>query len=153
MGTRLRCARRGLERPCTGDDAVSGGLDEQAGGRGGDLTIVRAAWPLARRRCQHAARPLGRLPSHSAGINVSGFAGYDRDAPLPTLLQVLDGTRPANNEPITVTSVPGSAPSSAGGGTTVAQQLAVDVSGEAFPIFMQHTILGPLGMKDSTLEQ
>ena len=96
---------------------------------------------------------LRRLLSHSAGINVSGFAGYDRDAPLPTLLQVLDGTRPANNEPITVTSVPGSAPSYSGGGTTVAQQLAVDVSGEAFPIFMQQTILGPLGMKDSTFEQ
>jgi CubicO group peptidase (beta-lactamase class C family) len=96
---------------------------------------------------------LRRLLSHSAGTNVSGFLGYDRDAPLPTLLQVLDGTRPANNEPITVTSVPGSAPSYSGGGTTIEQQLAVDVSGEAFPLFMRQTILGPLGMKDSTFEQ
>ena len=96
---------------------------------------------------------LRRLLSHSAGINVSGFAGYDRDAPLPTLLQVLDGTPPANSERIAVTSVPGSAPNYSGGGTTIAQQLAVDVSGEAFPPFMQQTILGPLGMNDSTFEQ
>jgi CubicO group peptidase (beta-lactamase class C family) len=96
---------------------------------------------------------LRRLLSHSAGINVSGFAGYDRDAPLPTLLQVLDGAPPANSERIAVTSVPGSAPSYSGGGTTIAQQLAVDVSGEAFPPFMQQTILGPLGMNDSTFEQ
>ena len=96
---------------------------------------------------------LRRLLSHSAGINVSGFAGYDRDAPLPTLLQVLDGTPPANSERIAVTSVPGSAPNYSGGGTTIAQQLAVDVSGEAFAPFMQQTILGPLGMNDSTFEQ
>ena len=32
-----------------------------------------------------------RLLSHSAGVNVHGFAGYDRDAALPTLVQVLDG--------------------------------------------------------------
>jgi CubicO group peptidase (beta-lactamase class C family) len=67
---------------------------------------------------------LRRLLSHSAGINVSGFAGYDRDAPLPTLVQVLDGAPPANSERITVTSVPGSAPSYSGGGTTLAQQVA-----------------------------
>jgi CubicO group peptidase (beta-lactamase class C family) len=96
---------------------------------------------------------LRRLLSHSAGINVSGFVGYDRDAPLPTLLQVLNGTPPANSERIAVTSVPGSAPNYSGGGTTIAQQLAVDVSGEAFAPFMQQTILGPLGMNDSTFEQ
>ena len=94
-----------------------------------------------------------RLLSHSAGINVSGFAGYDRDAQLPTLLQVLDGTPPANSERIAVVSVPGSAPSYSGGGTTIAQQLTVDVSGEAFAPFMQQTILDPLGMNDSTFEQ
>ncbi len=94
-----------------------------------------------------------RLLSHTAGVNVHGFAGYDRDAVLPTLVQVLDGTPPANNEAIRVTMVPGSATVYSGGGTTIAQQLAVDVSGEPFTDFMRQTLLSPLGMTNSTFDQ
>jgi CubicO group peptidase (beta-lactamase class C family) len=94
-----------------------------------------------------------RLLSHSAGVNVHGFVGYDRDAPLPTVVQVLDGTPPANSPAIRVTAVPGSKTEYSGGGTTIAQQVAVDVSGEPFAPFMQQTLLGPLGMRDSTFDQ
>jgi CubicO group peptidase (beta-lactamase class C family) len=93
-----------------------------------------------------------RLLSHTAGINVHGFAGYDRDAPLPTLVQVLDGAPPANNAAIRVVAVPGSATAYSGGGTSIAQQLAVDVSGEPFPVFMQQR-LAKLGMTSSTFDQ
>lgn len=93
------------------------------------------------------------LLSHSAGINVHGFAGYDRDAPFPTLLQVLDGAPPSNSEPVRVTATPGTTTEYSGGGTSIAQQLAVDVSGEPFPTFMRQTLLGPLHMADSTFEQ
>ena len=94
-----------------------------------------------------------RLLSHTAGINVHGFAGYDRDAALPTLVEVLDGAPPANNEAIRVVAVPGSATAYSGGGTSIAQQLAVDVSGEPFPAFMEQTLLGKLGMTSSTFDQ
>lgn len=94
-----------------------------------------------------------RLLSHTAGINVHGFLGYDRDAPLPTLTQVLDGVPPANNPPIRVTGVPGSTMEYSGGGTSIAQQVAVDESGETFPAFMQQTLLAPLGMTHSTFDQ
>ena len=94
-----------------------------------------------------------RLLSHSAGINVHGFTGYDRDAALPSLVQVLDGVPPANNDAIRVTAVPGSATDYSGGGTSIAQQLAVDISGEPFAAFMQQTLLAPLGMTNSTFEQ
>ncbi len=94
-----------------------------------------------------------RLLSHSAGINVHGFVGYDRDAPLPSLVQVLDGAPPANSEPIRVTMVPGAATQYSGGGTSIAQQLAVDSSGEPFPDFMRQTLLSPLGMTSSTFDQ
>ena len=39
---------------------------------------------------------LRRLLSHTAGLTVHGFPGYAVDAPRPTLVQVLDGTPPAN---------------------------------------------------------
>lgn len=94
-----------------------------------------------------------RLLSHSAGVNVHGFEGYDRDAPLPALLQVLDGAPPANSPAIRVTAIPGSATEYSGGGTSIAQQVAVDVSGRPFPVFMQQQLLAPLGMNDSTFEQ
>ena len=94
-----------------------------------------------------------RLLSHSAGINVHGFSGYDRDASLPTLGQVLGGVPPANSEPIRVTAVPGSTTEYSGGGTSIAEQLAVDVSGRPFPAFMQQTLFGPLRMNDSTFDQ
>lgn len=94
-----------------------------------------------------------RLLSHSAGINVHGFVGYDRDAPLPTLVQVLNGTPPANSPAIELTATPGSKTEYSGGGTTIAQQVAVDVSGEPFAPFMQRTLLAPLGMTHSTFDQ
>jgi len=94
-----------------------------------------------------------RLLSHTAGTNVPGFLGYDRDRPIPTLLQVLDGVRPANNEAIRVTSVPGSAFRYSGGGTTIGEQLVGDLTGEPFPAFMEQMILRPLGMSESTFSQ
>jgi CubicO group peptidase (beta-lactamase class C family) len=94
-----------------------------------------------------------RLLSHNAGVNVHGFQGYDRDATLPTLLQVLDGSSPATSEAIRVTSVPGSKTEYSGGGTTIAQQVAIDLSGEPFATFMQQTVLAPLNMRASTFDQ
>lgn len=40
-----------------------------------------------------------------------------------------------------------------GGGTTVMQQLLMDVSGKAFPQLVRETVLEPAGMNDSTYEQ
>jgi CubicO group peptidase (beta-lactamase class C family) len=94
-----------------------------------------------------------RLLSHNAGINVHGFVGYDRDAPLPTLVQVLEGAPPANSPAIRETAVPGSTTEYSGGGTTIAQQVAVDLTGQPFPDFMRETLLGPLRMTNSTFEQ
>jgi CubicO group peptidase (beta-lactamase class C family) len=111
-----------------------------------DVNTMLRSWhvpPPPGNSAEHVT--MRRILSHSAGVNVHGFNGYDRDAPLPTLRQVLDGAPPANNEAIRVTAVPGSATKYSGGGTTIAQQLVVNVSGEAFPVFMQRTLLGPLG--------
>ncbi len=46
--------------------------------------------------------------SHSAGLTVHGFSGYLVDAPLPSLLQILNGQRPANSAAVRVEEVPGS---------------------------------------------
>jgi CubicO group peptidase (beta-lactamase class C family) len=91
--------------------------------------------------------------SHSAGLTVHGFPAYATDAPIPTLVQVLNGETPANTAPIRVDIPPGTEERYSGGGYTVAQQMIIDVTGKSFPQFMQETVLGPLEMRSSTFEQ
>jgi CubicO group peptidase (beta-lactamase class C family) len=96
---------------------------------------------------------LRRLLSHSAGINVHGFLGYRADEPVPDLIQVLNGTKPANTLPIRVDALPGAAYRYSGGGFTVAQQLLIDGAGEQFPRLMRELVFNKEGMSESTYEE
>lgn len=96
---------------------------------------------------------LRRLLSHSAGLTVHGFGGYAAGAPVPTLVQVLEGAKPANSDAVRVDVVPGKIWRYSGGGYTVAQQLMMDVTGRPFPDIMAELVLKPVGMTDSTYEQ
>jgi CubicO group peptidase (beta-lactamase class C family) len=96
---------------------------------------------------------LRRLMSHSAGVTVHGFDGYAVGQPLPTLLQILNGEKPANSAPIRVDSIPGSQCLYSGGGITIERQLMMDVTGQPFEDFMRKTVLEKAGMSDSTFAQ
>lgn len=93
------------------------------------------------------------LLSHTTGLTVHGFPGYAVGGKIPSVVQILDGTAPANTPPVRVDFVPGSRWRYSGGGYTVVQQLMVDVTGADFPEFMKSNVLAPLGMKNSTYEQ
>jgi CubicO group peptidase (beta-lactamase class C family) len=96
---------------------------------------------------------LRRLMTHSAGLTVHGFPGYAAGAPIPTLVQIFNGEKPANTAPIRVDFVPGTKTRYSGGGITIEQQLMIDVTGKLFPQFMRETVLDKIGMSDSTYEQ
>jgi CubicO group peptidase (beta-lactamase class C family) len=96
---------------------------------------------------------LRRLLSHSAGLTVSGFPGYAAGAPVPTLVQILDGQKPANTAAIRADVVPGAIWRYSGGGYTVMQQLLMDATGRPFPPLLADLVLRPIGMGDSTYEQ
>ncbi len=96
---------------------------------------------------------LRRLLTHSAGLTVHGFPGYRTDAPLPTLVQVLNGAPPANTAAVRVDLQPGSRWRYSGGGISVAQVLMTDATREPFPALMDRLVLRPLGMAHSTYEQ
>ncbi|HZS52902.1 MAG TPA: serine hydrolase domain-containing protein [Bryobacteraceae bacterium] len=95
---------------------------------------------------------LREILSHSAGVTVHGFPGYAAGDPIPTLVQVLDGVKPANTPPIRVDVVPGSIWRYSGGGYTIMQLAMTDVTHEPFPEIMRNTVLIKAGMRDSTYE-
>lgn len=96
---------------------------------------------------------LRRLLSHSAGTTVHGFRGYAEGEQVPTLVELLDGRKPANSAPVRVDLEPGTRFRYSGGGTSIAQQLIIDVTGKPFPQYMREAVLAPVGMKQSTYEQ
>lgn len=96
---------------------------------------------------------LRRLLSHSAGLTVHGFPGYKADVEVPTVVQVLNGEKPANTPAIRVDLVPGTQWRYSGGGYTIMQQLLIDVTGKPFPQLTHELVLNPAGLKHSTYEQ
>jgi len=94
-----------------------------------------------------------RILSHSAGLTVHGFPGYASDETLPTVVQILNGEKPANTEAIRVDVVPGTMWRYSGGGYVILQTLMSDVTGEPFPKIMHDLVLQPAGMTHSTYEQ
>ena len=93
------------------------------------------------------------LLSHSAGLNVHGFPGYALTAPFPTLVQVLDGAKPANTQAIRIVQRPGVRWEYSGGGYTILQQLMIDVTHQPFDEYMMREVLTPAGMMASTFAQ
>lgn len=119
-----------------------------------DVNRVLKQWQVAENEFTEKEKvTLRRILSHSAGLTVHGFPGYDGDSPLPTLRQVLEGSKPANTAAIRVDVVPGSNSRYSGGGYMVMQQMMIDTTGKTFPILMRENVLAPLQMNASTYEQ
>ena len=96
---------------------------------------------------------LRRILSHSAGTTVHGFAGYAADEAVPTMVQVLNGEKPANSEPVRVDAVPGTIFRYSGGGMTIMQLLLTDVTGKPFPQIVEELVLRPAEMTHSAYRQ
>ena len=95
---------------------------------------------------------LRRLLTHTAGLTVWGFPGYQMGTPIPTVQQVLDGTSPTNTGAVRNDTMPGALWRYSGGGITIAQLMTSDVTGEPFPALMKRLVLDPAGMIHSTYE-
>ena len=96
---------------------------------------------------------LRELLTHTGGTTVHGFPGYAADAPVPTLIQILDGEKPANTSPIRIETQPGTKWNYSGGGFTIMQQIVIDQSGQSFSKLLEDTVLTPMGMTHSTYQQ
>lgn len=118
-----------------------------------DVNVKLRSWKVPENEFTKTEKvTLRRLLNHSAGLTVHGFRGYGADEPVPSLIEVLDGKRPANSAAIRVDITPGSKGRYSGGGYEVMQQLVIDVTGRPFPQLARELVLAPLGMSHSTYE-
>ncbi|MGF7041613.1 serine hydrolase [Mucilaginibacter lappiensis] len=96
---------------------------------------------------------MANLLSHTAGLNMPGFPGYQQGKSLPTIVQILDGQKPANTPAIRSKYAPGIRSEYSGGGIIISQLIVMDVTHQAYADYMKKAVLDPLGMKSSTFIQ
>jgi len=118
-----------------------------------DVNGALKSWRLPESRFTATEKvTLRRLLTHTAGLTVWGFPGYAAGRPVPTIPQILDGATPANTQAVRNDTLPGALWRYSGGGITIAQLMAEDATGEAFPSLMHRLVLRPAGMTRSTFE-
>ena len=96
---------------------------------------------------------LANLLSHTAGLTVHGFPGYNRKAAIPTVPQILDGKAPANTPAVRSMFEPGLKFKYSGGGTTISQLIVSDVTQTPYDQFLAQNVFTPLGMTHTTFTQ
>jgi len=94
---------------------------------------------------------LKRLLTHTAGMTVHGFPGYQQIDTFPSIIEVLNGN--GNTPKIFVDTIPGSIWRYSGGGYTVMEKMVEDVSGLPLDEYMSKNVLEAIGMNNSTYEQ
>jgi CubicO group peptidase (beta-lactamase class C family) len=121
-----------------------------------DVNTILTSWKVPASEAT-AKQPvtLRGLLSHTSGTDDGfGFPGYNPGAPVPTLVQILDGVRPPSNVgKVIVTRPPLTSFKYSGGGITLVQLLMTDVMKRPFDEMMRDTVLKPLGMAQSAYEQ
>lgn len=96
---------------------------------------------------------LKNLLSHTAGLSVHGFIGYSTTDTIPTINQILDGKRPANNEPVKPMFPVGEHFEYSGGGSAVIRKILDDNISTNYDSLMKALVLKPLKMTNSTFAQ
>ncbi len=90
-----------------------------------------------------------RILSHTAGLSVDGYRGYDTTTTdLPTLIDLLDG-KPSGVQPVRVIIPPGTRFMYSGGGYEILQLLIEQIAGESYADRIQADVFDNLSMNHS----
>jgi len=120
-----------------------------------DINTYLKSWKLpAGEHTRLRPVTLRSLLSHTSGLGDGfGFPGYHPQAPLPSVVQILNGDKPSNTGKVLMERPPFTAFKYSGGGVTIVQLAVTDTTGRAFPELMRSLVLDPIGMRDSGFEQ
>jgi CubicO group peptidase (beta-lactamase class C family) len=120
-----------------------------------DINTILKSWKLPESEFTrgHPVTPRA-LMSHTSGLGDGfGFPGYHPSAPRPSIVEILNGSKPSNVGPVLMERPPFVAMKYSGGGATLMQLAMMDVTDLPFTEMMQKVVLGPIGMTDSAYEQ
>jgi CubicO group peptidase (beta-lactamase class C family) len=120
-----------------------------------DINSILRSWRLPEGPLTKERRVTARmLASHSSGLGDGfGFPGYDPGAPLPSVVQIINGQSPSNVGPVSMARPPLQAMQYSGGGFTILQLALTDAVGRPFPEILRDAVLSPIGMTNSVFEQ
>lgn len=93
-----------------------------------------------------------QLLSHTGGVanSVYYMPVYKKEHPLPNIIESMNGTKPALNDPVKITSTPGTKFSYSNCGYWILEALLEDVEKRKFQNILADEILSPIGMANST---
>jgi len=120
-----------------------------------DINAILTSWKLPDSEFTrgHPVTPRA-LMSHTSGLGDGfGFPGYHPSAPRPSLVEILNGSKPSNVGAVLMERPPFTAEKYSGGGVTLMQMAMIDALGRPYPEIMQSLVLGPIGMTNSAYEQ
>jgi len=115
-----------------------------------DINDYLRSWKFPYDTASHGKKITTReLLGHMAGLSVHGFDGYKWGAPLPGIIQILNGQPPANNEAVRSVFEPGKRFEYSGGGYTISGLVDQDITGQPYAKYVARTVFKPLGMKNT----
>ena len=91
------------------------------------------------------------LLSHTAGLSVHGYYGWDKTEKLPTLVESLSG-KPKKYTRVELIAEPQTKFQYSGGGYSVLQLIIEEVTGDQFEHYMDTAVVSPMGMYNSSFE-
>lgn len=119
-----------------------------------DINIYLKSWKFPYDSLSKGKKiTIANLLSHTAGLTVHGFDGYEKGDTIPTMIQILNGEKPANNKAIRSMYESSLKSEYSGGGTTISQLILQDVTGQPYDTYMWNNVLNPMGMSNSFYTQ
>lgn len=107
-----------------------------------------AGWKLPDSEFDSKGVTLRRLLSHTAGLSLHGYPGFQSEEELPTLAESLSGATNGRGD-VRIVHEPGSKWQYSGGGYTLAQLMLEEQTNQDFATYMRERVFQPLGMDSS----
>ena len=107
-----------------------------------DINTYLTTWKFPYDSISHGKKiTIANLLSHTAGVTVHGFPGYEKGNTIPTLQQISDGIPPANSPPVRSAFEPSLKGEYSGGGIEISQLIVQDITHMPYDKFMLENVL------------
>jgi len=109
-------------------------------------------WRLPQSSYDVSKVTLRRILSHTAGLSVHGYGGFEQGTKLLSLEESLNGKTKRNGESVYLINEPGTKWDYSGGGYTLAQLFLEERTKEKFADYMKKNVFQPLGLVDTNYD-